>query len=189
MDMWKNKSVKLMIIQKRRNSSTSCLKNPEFGWLNPHVVGGMGSGGGKNSPRKEKKPLVVKEPVGKRQSSKRSGSGVRITFVSRPNDNRDGWVDVDSDAFVCNEKHPLYSMYDKNIQARNQRAKSVIFSSLIKHANKKKAINLEEAFNLHTKLMTYAKKSQGGQMIEQKIPITLVRIEGITEVSMDLDDF
>ena len=26
-------------------------------------------------------------------------------------------------------------------------------------------------------------------MIEQKIPITLVRIEGITEVSMDLDDF
>ena len=158
----KNKYIEKQVGEVHENSKTSkffqeLFKNEEFSWLNPHATGGMGSSGGKNAPRKqvEKSPAIPK--TNNKSDHKRSRSGIKIAFTLKPGDSRDGWMDVESDAFIYNTGHPLYRVYDQNEQARNQRAKSVIFSSLIKHANSKKPIPLEKAFNLHTKLMTYAK--------------------------------
>ena len=138
------------------------FKKPEYEWLNPDVTSGAGagkgSGTGNSKPSPEKQPEHSgRERKKNNRRERRGGSGLDITLLDRHDDPRDGWLDPETNNFVCNRQHPLYRKYEKNEAARNQRVKSIIFSALIKHGTKKKAMSPADAFDLHRDLMTQAK--------------------------------
>ena len=160
--------VEKMIGEIQRNVKLSkffqiLFKDPRYEWLNPDVTDGRGSGNGTGAgnskpSNKESQSPDDKEHKKSDQKERRDGSGLNITLVNRHNDPRDGWLDSETHNFVCNKQHPLYRKYEKNEDARNQRVKSVIFSSLIKYGtNKKATITPTEAFDLHSDLMTETK--------------------------------
>ena len=119
---------------------------------------GKGVGTGNSKPSPEKRPEHSgKERKKNNHGERRGGSGLDITLLDRHGDPRDGWLDPETNNFVCNRQHPLYRKYEKNEAARNQRVKSIIFSALIKHGTRKKTMSPADAFDLHRDLMTQAK--------------------------------
>ena len=138
------------------------FKKPEYEWLNPNVTSGAGAGKGsgtgnsKLSPEKQLEHPSTERKKNNR-SKRRGGSGLNITLLDRHGDPRDGWLDPETNNFLCNRQHPLYRKYEKNEVARNQRVKSIIFSALIKHGTQKKTMSPTDAFDLHRDLMTQAK--------------------------------
>ncbi len=138
------------------------FKKPEYEWLNPSVTNeigpgkGAGAGNAKLPPEEPPRQSTDKERKNNKNDS-RGGSDLNITLVDRYGDPRDGWLDPETNNFVCNRQHPLYRQYERNEDARNQRVKSVIFSSLIKHGTKKKLMTPAEALDIHRDLMTEAK--------------------------------
>ena len=140
------------------------FKDSRYSWLNPEAAGGAwpGAGAGAAGRAKTGKSLVVKDaaktPAGKKRAgSPRGGSGLNIITTSKESDPRDGWIDAESNDFVCNTAHPLYKKYEKNADARNLRVKSVMFGTLITHGSKNRQMNVAEAFETHRNLMTEAR--------------------------------
>ena len=156
---------------KLSNFFQKLFKNPEYEWLNPNVRNGSRSGGGTgikiltpvineldNESEETTEGDKSEETAKDNENSKRVGRGLSITFTDRVGDKRDGWLDPENNNFVCNTQHPLYSKYPKNEEARNQRVKSIIFSSLIKNGgDNKNSMSLADVFDLHRDLMTEAK--------------------------------
>ena len=87
----------------------------------------------------------------------RGGGIFSITYRTKPDDPRDGWLDPSTNQVVINLEHPLFIKYEKNVQARNQRVGSIITSVLIKNASPNKPMEPGEALDLHTKILTMAK--------------------------------
>ena len=138
------------------------FKKPEYEWLNPNVTSGAGAGKGAGTGNSQPSTEKQLEPSGRERkrnncNERRGGSGLNITLLNRHGDPRDGWLDPETNNFICNRQHPLYRKYEKNEAARNQRVKSIIFSALIKHGTKKKTMSPAGAFDLHRDLMTQAK--------------------------------
>ena len=144
------------------------FKKPEYEWLNPNTMSGIGTnsgaGSGKglgsgnaktNSNDTHEKPNE-KEP-NENKDKKRGGSGLNITLIYSNDTSWDGCLDPETNNFICNRKHPLYIKYENNEDARNQRVKSVLFSELIKNGARRRDITAEEAFITHRNLMTEAK--------------------------------
>lgn len=137
------------------------FKNPEYEWLNPNAAKGMGPGKGTKTKAVEDAQNNSSESTDRKQqdgkNKKRGEGGLRIILLDKEGDPRDGWLDPETNNFVCNKQHPLYRKYADNGDARNQRVKSIIFSELIKYGARQRMLTTEEAFNIHRDLMTQAK--------------------------------
>ena len=147
---------------KLSNFFKELFQKSEYKWLDPNTTSGIGSGSGTGTgttktPTTEPHGNGTREKQNENTTKKRGGSGLNITLVDRYNDQRDGWLDPETNNFVCNKQHPLYHKYEKNEEARNQRVKSIMFSALIKHGAGKQEIATSEAFDIHRDLMTQAK--------------------------------
>ena len=141
------------------------FRQEEYRWLDPNTTTGVGSGSGagigrgggtsdsgsgeSNSENSDKRKNGA--------SNRRGGSGISITFVDEEDDQRDGWLDPETNNFVCNRGHRLYRKYEKNPDARNQRVKTILFMELIRYGAKKEAKEVSEALDAHSRLMTLAK--------------------------------
>lgn len=148
----------------------------EYRWLDPNTTTGAGPGGGTGTGRGGEIPSSQpgesdpgervdgdRDEGNKRDNkrdnkrSRRGGSGISITFVDEDDDPRDGWLDPETNNFVCNRRHKLYRKYEKNPDARNQRVKTILFIELIRHGAKKEPKDVSEALDAHSMLMTLAK--------------------------------
>lgn len=136
----------------------------KYRWLNPGAAGGAGPGTGTGSSGAAERDgttvqkKAVKQPDGKaRSGAKRGGSGLSIITTHKDGDPRDGWIDPESNSFVCNTAHPLYRKYEKNAEARNLRVKQVLFGALITHGSKNVPMDVAKAFETHRDLMTEAR--------------------------------
>ncbi|MCE2508785.1 MAG: sensor histidine kinase [Nitrosopumilaceae archaeon] len=140
------------------------FKDPRYRWLNPGAAAGSGPGAGSDGGVAERGKATrqretVKAPDGKKRtgSGSRGGSGLNIITAYKEGDPRDGWIDPESNDFVCNTAHPLYRKYTRNADARNLRVKQVMFSALITHGAKNRPVDAAEAFETHRDLMTQAR--------------------------------
>ena len=139
------------------------FKDPEFAWLNPDPRGGTGPGvgngkggvptGGAKRPKKK----GTRQDGNGGEGVPPGGGAFSITYVQRPSDNKEGWLDPSTNKVVVNLDHPLFIKYEKNVQARNHRIGIILTSVLIKNGASKKEIDTAEAFDLQTRLLTMAK--------------------------------
>ena len=66
----------------------------------------------------------------------------------------EGWLDLASNRPAINLEHPLYEKFEKNLMSRNYHITKAVITILIKHGATKKSLSVEEAFELHTKILT-----------------------------------
>ena len=147
------------------------FQDPKYRWLDPGAAASLGTktgtgAGGSRRGRAKNDGNIVKsrknaKPTGSggTRRGNRGGSGIDIALIPNKEDPRDGWIDPDSNNFVCNTEHPLYRKYAKNIEARNLRVKQVMFGVLIAHGikSRKADVSVAEAFDTQRDLMTLAR--------------------------------
>ena len=75
-------------------------------------------------------------------------------YVFCPKDERDGWLDLESNRPAVNLEHPLYRKYENHLVARNYHVAKTVITTLVKYGATKKSLSVDEAFELQTKLLT-----------------------------------
>ena len=147
-----------------RNKFTKSLQKilkEHFPELNPEsICGDMNRGG--NSPGKGKKPdkegqkskEKTNENKDKQNNPKRprNRGGFSFTTVIKPEDNRQGWMQIESNQIVVNLGHSVARSMEKTRESKQYHLCRIICSELLKLAAKAGKITVESAFEVQDKI-------------------------------------
>ena len=115
---------------------------------------------GGNSPGKGKRPdkegpkSKEKTNENRRQKNKRprNRGGFSFTTVIKPEDNRQGWMQIESNQIVVNLGHSVARSMEKTRESKQYHLCRIICSELLKLAAKAGKITVEAAFEVQDKI-------------------------------------
>ena len=133
------------------------FNDPDFAWLNPDASAMRTiSEPDPNNQPKSSSSTGTHDPNRQRNEGNRPSQrkGFSIMYGLWPKDERDGWLDLESNRPAVNLDHPLYRRNEKYLAARNYHVAKTVITTLVKNGATKKSLSVDEAFELQTKLLT-----------------------------------
>ena len=131
------------------------FKNPEFSWLNPHSLAGIGIGvgpgtGGKGA--KSSKSSSGKSSSGKSNSGS-GGSGFSLKLIDAPEDPRTAYLDIKQNFVALNIAHPLYLKSENSPKALQVHMAYTVVEAIVNAQAEKKSLTIQEASELRIKIL------------------------------------
>ena len=80
-----------------------------------------------------------------------------IVLCDLPNDKRDGWLDVQTNAVIINVGHPLYLKFEGSTTTLQYHYARVVVSVLVLFGSTRKPMTMQEATELQTEMLTKVK--------------------------------
>ena len=168
-----------------KNKFTKSLQKilrENFPDLNPKSIYGMMNRGGR-SPGKETKNIVIKKALEKLKISPekeniehehkhdqrrpRNRGGFSFTTVIKPEDSRQGWIEIETNQIVVNLGHAVAKRMEKSKEGKQYHLCRIISSELLKLASKSGKLSVDKALDTEDKIFTlmekeFQTKSRGG---------------------------
>ena len=136
------------------------FKNPEFSWLNPHSLTGIGTGTGAGTGgrgTKGSKSNSGKSSSSDKSSSGSGGSGFSLKLIDAPEDPRPAYLDIKQNYVASNIAHPLYLKSENSVKALQVHMAYTVVEAIVNTQAEKKSLTIQEASELRTKILTEIK--------------------------------
>ena len=151
-----NKSVSTVVHNVLTKALSDLFKKPEFSWLNPNSISGLGTGtgtgkGGKGSGGS-------KGGSGKKGTGgSKGGGGFSLKLIDAPGDPRTAYLDIKQNFVAENIAHPLYIASESSAKALQVHVAYTVVEAVVNAQADKKSLTIEKASELRTKILTEIK--------------------------------
>ena len=154
-----------------KNNFTKALQKilkENFPELNPKSIYGIMNRGGR-SPGKGTKTKVIEEskPIEKENIERvnkpearrsRNRGGFSFTTVIRPEDSRQGWIQIETNQIVVNLGHAVARRMEKTKEGKRYHLCRIISSELLKLASKSGKLSVDKALEIEDKIFALMEK-------------------------------
>ena len=151
-----NKSVSTVVHNVLTKALSDLFKKPEFSWLNPNSMTGLGTGTG--TGKGGKGSTGSKGSSGSKSSGgKKGGGGFSLKLIDAPKDPRTAYLDIKQNFVALNISHPLYIASETSTKALQVHMAYTVVEAVVNAQAEKKSLTIEKASELRTKILTEIK--------------------------------
>ena len=151
-----NKNVSTVVHNVLTKALSDLFKIPEYSWLNPNSMMGLGTGKGTGKGAKSGSGSKGGS-ASKSSGGKKGGGGFSLKLIDAPKDPRTAYLDIKENHVVENIGHPLYIAAESSTKALQLHLAYTVVEAVVNAQAEKKSLTIEEASELRTKILTVIK--------------------------------